>query len=168
MRNKLIGITTFALAIMPLFAGYFLFKYLWLEPFDPDKFGINISENTKLPNEDNKTYLTRLMKKCNLQAYTEDYYVNSDTQLIGKITSIEFEESRTKMGIGGRSVFNINNDLIASKSLQKLDSANEELDEIPLNEFSAREIMEVLIPGNWIRMDKGPSGPATLIVYCHE
>lgn len=168
MRNKLIGITTFALAIMPLFAGYFLFKYLWLESFDPAKFGINVSENTKLPNEDNKTYLTRLMKKCNLQAYTEDYYVNSDTQLIGKITSIEFEESRTKMGIGGRSVFNINNDLIASKSLQKLDSANEELDEIPLNEFSAREIMEVLIPGNWIRMDKGPSGPATLIVYCHE
>lgn len=168
MKKLLFAVVIFIVAILPLFAGYYLIKIFWFEPFDPAKFGINISENTKRPNEDNKAYLIRLVKKCNLQAYTEDFYVNSDTQLIGKITSIEFEENRTKLGIGGKSVFNINNNLIASKSLQKLDSANKQLDEISLNEFSAREIMEVLIPGNWIRMDKGPSGPATLIVYCHE
>ena len=168
MRKKLIGIAVFIGIVVPILAGYLLVKYLWLEPFDPAKFGFNLSENTKLPNEDNKAYLTRLMKKCNLQAYTKDFYVNSDTQLIGKITSIEFEENKTKLGIGGKSVFNINNNLIASKSLQKLDSTNKKLDEISLNEFSAREIIEVLIPGNWIRMDKGPGGPATLIVYCHE
>ena len=98
-----------------------------MNPFDPAKFGFNLSENTKLPNEDNKAYLTRLMKKCNLQAYTKDFYVNSDTQLIGKITSIEFEENKTKLGIGGKSVFNINNNLIASKSLQKLDSTNKKI-----------------------------------------
>lgn len=165
---KLISIVIAIAIIVPIMAGYFLVKTLWLEPFDPAKFGFNVSENTKLPNEDNRAYLTRLMKKCNLQAYTEDFYVNSDIQLMGKITSIEFEENKTKLGVGGKSVFNINNSLIASKSLQKLDLKNKQLDEIALNEFSAREIMEVLIPGNWIRMDKGPSGPATLIVYCHE
>lgn len=168
MKRSLSILIIIVAIIMPVLAGYFFIRYFWFQSFDPAKFGINISENTKRPNEDNKAYLIRLMKKCNLQAYTEDFYVNSDTQLIGKITSIEFEENRTKLGIGGKSVFNINNNLIASKSLQKLDSANKQLDEIPLNEFSAREIMEVLIPGNWIRMDKGPSGPATLIVYCHE
>lgn len=168
MRKKLIGIIILIAVIVPVLAGYFLLKTFWLEPFDPAKFDFNFSENTKRPNEDNRAYLSRLMRKCNLQAYTEDFYVNSDTQLIGKISSIDFEENRTKLGIGGKSVFNINNDLIASKSLQRLDSKNQQLDEIPLNEFSAREIMEVLIPGNWIRMDKGPSGPATLIVYCHE
>ena len=168
MRKKLVGIIIAIAIILPLLAGYLFIKYFWSEPFDPAKFGINVSENTKRPNEDNKTYLTRLMNKCNLQAYTEDFYVNSDTQLIGKISSIEFEDNKTKLGVGGRSVFNINNNLIASKSLQKLDSTNKKLDEISLNEFSAREIIEVLIPGNWIRMDKGPGGPATLIVYCHE
>ena len=50
--------------ILPVLAGYFMVKYFWFEPFDPAKFGINISENTKRPNEDNKTYLTRLMKNA--------------------------------------------------------------------------------------------------------
>ena len=61
-----------------------------LSRFDPAKFGINISENTKLPNEDNKTYLTRLMKNAICRLILKTFYVNSDTQLIGKITSIEF------------------------------------------------------------------------------
>jgi hypothetical protein len=168
MKKKLVGIAIAIAVIVPVLAGYFLIKYLWLEPFDPTQFGLNLSENTKRPNEDNKEYLARLVKKCNLQAYAEDFYVNSDTQLIGKISSIEFEDNKIKLGVGGKSVFNLNNNLVASKSLQRLDANNKLLDEMSLNEFSAKEIMEVLIPGNWVRMDKGPNGPATLIVYCHE
>ncbi|MBI5356933.1 hypothetical protein HZB78_05000 [Candidatus Collierbacteria bacterium] len=168
MRKKLVKVAIIIAVILPVLAGYFLVKYLWLEPFDPAKFGIKVSENTKRPNEDNKAYLTRLMKKCDLQVYAEDFYVNSDSQLIGKISSIEFEDNKIKLGVGGKSVFNLDNNLVAAKSLQRLDDKNKLLNEMSLNEFSAKEIMEVLIPGNWIRMDKGPNGPATLIVYCHE
>lgn len=168
IKKRKLSVVIIALFVLPILIGFLIIKIFWLESVNLSKFGIDFGQNTKFVNENNNEYLTKLIKKCNLQAYTEDFYVNSDTQLIGKITSIEFEENRTKLGIGGKSVFNINNNLIASKSLQKLDSTNKQLDEISLNEFSAKEIIEVLIPGNWIRMDKGPSGPATLIVYCHE
>lgn len=165
MKRKLTIMAIVVGIIIPILAGYFLITSLWM---DSSKLNYIIDQDTKRLNENNRAYLTRLMEKCNLQAYTEDFYINSDTQLIGKISSIEFEDNKTKLGIGGKTVFNLNNDLVAAKSLRRLDDNNNQLDEIPLNEFSAREILEVLIPGNWVRMDKGPNGPATLIVYCHE
>ena len=170
MIKEVVNVAIAIAVILTLLAGYFLVKVLWLEPFVPAKFGFNFNdENTKRLNEDNRAYLARLMKKCNLQVYTEDYYVNSDTQLIGMVTSIELGDDRVKLGVGGRSEFNLANNLTVNKSLQRLDAKNNLIDEITLDEFSVREILKTLIPGNWIRIDKGSSkGPSALIVYCHE
>lgn len=169
MRKKLVGVTIVIAVILPLMAGYFFVKNIWFKSLDPGKFSfLNLSENTKQLNEDNRAYLARLMNKCNTQAYTEDYFVDSDTQLIGMVSSIELLDNKVKLGVGGKIEFNLANNLTINKSLQRLDAKNNLIDEITLDEFSVREILGTLIPGNWIRIDKGSSGPSALFIYCHE